>query len=158
VRPATPRKPRTTSHQVCHLVLRTLPVMPRLPVRVGRGSALSPYRTSPPKLAPATPPPERARADIRHCYHCYAEILLAAGAMAGPGVTVQAVDLPPRWGRRRQHAVDEGGVTAHAVFLHQTPVPGRDLDRLLEVLQGEGRRVPEPVLRFGDPLGETLVG
>jgi len=52
--------------------------------------------------------------------------------------------------------MDQGLVTPHAVLPGDPPVPGGDLDRFLEVLEGEGDRVTEAVLGLGDPLGETV--
>ena len=49
-------------------------------------------------------------------------------------------------GRRR--------VAAHAVLHDDVPVGGRDLDRLVEVLEREALRVPVAMLRLGQVLGE----
>ena len=77
----------------------------------------------------------------------------AAGLVAGARVAVQAVELLPR--RRDRHRVDDGGMAAQAVGPHDLPVPGRDLDGLLENLQREGRRVAEPMIGLDHPLRQA---
>src|SRR5262245_25875046 len=81
----------------------------------------------------------------------------APGAMARAGMTVQTVELAPARSGARGHRLQEGAVAAHAVVQHDAPVVGRDLDWLLEILQGERDRVPEPVVGLGQPLDQALV-
>src|SRR5262245_38647241 len=81
-----------------------------------------------------------------------------AGAVPDARVTVHAREIampPPRSVRHRLH---ERLVTPHAVLADHLEIARGDLDRLLEVLQCEGRRVPEAVLGLGHPLAEARVG
>src|SRR5262245_40111487 len=56
-----------------------------------------------------------------------------ARSVAGGGMAVQAVELaPPRIGG---HGVHQGLVAPDAVDPHDVAIGGRDLDRLLEVLE-----------------------
>src|SRR5262249_23173416 len=48
-------------------------------------------------------------------------------------------------------------VAPEAVHADEITIPPRDLDRLLEVLEGEGDRVPEAVISLREPLREALV-
>src|SRR5262245_3889665 len=82
----------------------------------------------------------------------------SARAVARARMTVHAVQLPPKGAGTRVHGLDEGGMAAHAVLAHDHAIAPRDLDRLLEVLKGERHGVPESVVRFRDPLGQSLRG
>src|SRR5262245_5767817 len=79
----------------------------------------------------------------------------AAGAVAGVSMTVQAVELAIAAGLAAVNGLDQVRVTAPAVVHHDPPVAGRDLDRLLEVLQGERGRVAEALVGLGHPLGDA---
>src|SRR5215831_4666120 len=81
----------------------------------------------------------------------------AAGSVPGGGVAVKTIEAPVRPARRVGHGIDEALVTAHAVHAHDVAVVRGDLDRLLEVLQGEGGGVTEAVVGLGQPLREARV-
>src|SRR5262245_42815254 len=117
-------------------------------------------RAAAPAKATTTPSqPHRRRRELR--FIAMAPSLLSrssARPVAGAGVAVQAVERPvPRTGALGDR-VDESLVAPHAVPLDDRPVGGGDLDRLLEVLEREGRGVPEAVVGLGDPLAEARRG
>ena len=60
--------------------------------------------------------------------------------------------------RCRVDGLNEVAVTAQAIRPDDSAILRRDLDRLLEVLQGEGDGVPEAVVRLGRPLGKARRG
>jgi len=73
-------------------------------------------------------------------------------------MTVHAIQLVPDRAGARVHSRDEAFVTANAVTLYDSTIARGDLDRLLEVLEGERHRVPEAVVRLRDPLGQAVRG
>src|SRR5262249_57617143 len=73
---------------------------------------------------------------------------LTAGAVAGAGMAVQTVQLSARRSSAASNRVDELVVAPDAVRLDQAGVTRCDLDGLLEVLQREGGRMPEAVVRL----------
>jgi hypothetical protein len=81
----------------------------------------------------------------------------ATGSVSGAGVAMQTIEPPPRAAGPRGHRLDERFVAPEAVRAHNIPVPRGDLDRLLEVLEGEGHRVPDPVVGLGHPFRDSLV-
>src|SRR5262245_47891236 len=81
----------------------------------------------------------------------------AAGAVPSGGVAVKTIEAPVRPPGRIGHGIDEGLVTAHAVHANDVAVVRGDLDRLLEVLQGEGSGVAEAVVGLGQPLRDARV-
>src|SRR5262245_14111355 len=80
-----------------------------------------------------------------------------SGAVPGGGVAVKTIEAPVRPPGRIGHGVDQSLVTAHAVHADDVAVVRGDLDRLLEVLQGEGRGVAEAVVGLGQPLRDARV-
>src|SRR5215831_12653416 len=83
---------------------------------------------------------------------------LAPGAVSGGGMAVKAVEPSVRPPRRVGHGIDEGVVAPHAIHANDVAVVRGDLDRLLEVLQGERGGVAEAVVGLRHPLGEARVG
>src|SRR5262249_47350068 len=83
---------------------------------------------------------------------------LAASAVPGGGMAVKTVEPSVRSPGRVDHGVDEGFVASHAVHANDVAVMRRDLDRLLEVLQGEGGGVAEAVVGLRHPLRDAGVG
>src|SRR5438093_420416 len=81
----------------------------------------------------------------------------AAGAVPGGGVAVETIEAPVRPPGRIDHGVDECLVAAYAVLADDVAVARRDLDRLLEVLQGEGGGVAKAVVGLRRPLREARV-
>src|SRR5215475_12942733 len=69
-------------------------------------------------------------------------------------VAVRALELVTvgPWGL--VDGVDEVSMTAEAIGLGDSPIVRSDLDRLLEVLEGEGHGVAEAVIGLGQPLGQ----
>src|SRR5262249_52394213 len=64
-------------------------------------------------------------------------------------VPVRALELVARGPGRLVDGVDEVSVTAEAIGLSDSPIVRSDLDRLLEVLEGEGHGVTEAVIGLG---------
>src|SRR5262245_59289240 len=83
--------------------------------------------------------------------------LSTARAVTGAGVTVHAVERAVWAPGRLGNGVHETLVAAHAVHAHHLAILGRDLDRLLEVLQRERRRMPEAVVGLRQPLCDSGV-
>jgi hypothetical protein len=73
-------------------------------------------------------------------------------------MTVEALELGTLGSGTPEYGMDEVGMTSHTVGLDESSITWGDLDRLLEVLQGEGGRVAKAVVRLGDPLGEACMG
>src|SRR5215831_19532884 len=73
-------------------------------------------------------------------------------------VAVRALELVTQRPWTPVDGVDEGSVTAEAIGLGDRPIVRSDLDRLLEVLEGEGHGVTEAVIGFGQPLGQPSRG
>src|SRR5262249_7367461 len=73
-------------------------------------------------------------------------------------VTVRALELVAQGPGSLVDGVDEVSVTAEAIGLSDSPIVRSDLDRLLEVLEGEGHGVTEAVIGLGEPLGQPSRG
>src|SRR5262245_59414438 len=79
-------------------------------------------------------------------------------SMSCSRVAVGALELVAQrpWGP--VDGVDEVSVAAKAIGLRDSPIGRSDLDRLLEVLEGEGHGVTEAVISLGQPFGQPSRG
>src|SRR5262245_56794330 len=119
-------------------------------VRSASRSMVSPATAARP-ISPRSQPRARIVAIAR-------SYVSSSGAVPGAGVAVEPIEPSPRRPGGVDHRVDETFVAPEAVHADDVSIARRDLDGLLEVLEGEGGRVPESVLGLGSPFRDPLVG